>query len=89
MKFLFEISKLLYYKLFLFKKNGTIRENITINTGYEDINKIANIHSWNGIKKMNAWGNEKDIISGSDGSMYKPFISKQDIVKIYNPDMCR
>jgi hypothetical protein len=38
---------------------------------------------------MNAWGNEKDIISGSDGTMYKPFISKKDIVKIYNPDMCR
>jgi hypothetical protein len=39
---------------------------------------------------MNIWNNDKaNTLRGTDGTIYPPFMTKDDTMFSFNPDMCR
>ena len=40
-------------------------------------------------RKTNFWNSDADEIKGSDGSFYPPFLKRDQLLWIFNPDICR
>lgn len=79
---------------FLGHKNGTDRGIFEALTGeLDDGETRGQLLSWNGdtTVPINWWSGDKYAakINGSDGSLYKPFIKKDDIIYVFVPDLCR
>lgn len=74
----------------LYGKNSTSRDNLTIFTGLKDISKYGLLDKWNGREKLDHWTEPYcDSVSGSDGSIFPPQITKESILKIFDKDLCR
>jgi len=85
------------------QQNGTAGAvavgNITILTGKEDINKVQITTKWRGKNSTGSWNGDKftnfwqtpygNMINGTDGSHFQPYISKDDVIYIFNPQLCR
>ncbi|XP_051887779.1 scavenger receptor class B member 1-like [Pristis pectinata] len=70
--------------------NNTDTGLFTINTGVDDINKVQTIDTWNGSKKVNYWHSDQcNMINGTSGEMWPPFLTPSDSLKFYSPDACR
>nr|XP_014434794.1 scavenger receptor class B member 1 isoform X2 [Pelodiscus sinensis] len=62
----------------------------TVYTGATDINKIHIVDTWNGLKKVNYWrSNECNMINGTSGEMWPPFMTPSSSLEFYSPDACR
>ena len=71
-------------------KNGTEWQNYTIMTGYDNMNDVARIISWDGKEKLDFWwNNSANLINGSDGTFFPPFRTRNDVLYAFSPDMCR
>jgi len=70
--------------------NGTDNGEYDIVTGVSDIQDLGNILTWNGAKNVSFWTTpECNMINGTDGSLWHPFIKKTDVLYIFNSDLCR
>ncbi|KAM6423538.1 scavenger receptor class B member 1 isoform 2-T2 [Liasis olivaceus] len=62
----------------------------TVNTGVDDISKVYMVDTWNGLKKLPYWHSEQcNMINGTAGEMWPPFMTPSSPVELYSPDACR
>ena len=76
---------------FALQPNPNIDGYSTINTGESDINKVGCYEQWkNHFGHLNFWNSPyANMLNGSDGSIYKPDISKDDMLYVFVIQMCR
>ncbi|XP_031330382.1 scavenger receptor class B member 1-like isoform X1 [Photinus pyralis] len=75
----------------LIKRNGTLDEVHTINTGYTGMEKFGLLDKLNGIDRLPYWEDPPctDIVA-SEGSFFPPRdVTQSDIVALYDKDLCR
>ncbi|XP_053542952.1 scavenger receptor class B member 1 isoform X2 [Ictalurus punctatus] len=62
----------------------------TVFTGQDDIRIVHKVDSWNGLKKVNYWKSEQcNMINGTAGQMWPPFMTTESTLPFYSPDACR
>lgn len=80
---------------FYYKKNDTWDEKadgtMTIATGADgNFTNIGQVVRWNKKNAVSFWrGNPCNIIKGTDGQFFHPFIQKDEKLDIFAPDLCR
>jgi len=61
-----------------------------VRTGKDSLWSFGSIVSFNGMTKHDSWGDLKcDAISGTDGTIFPPFVDESRTLDIYYPDVCR
>lgn len=59
-------------------------------TGKDDIRKIHRVDSWNGLRELSYWQTPQcNMINGTAGQMWPPFMTKETTLPFYSPDACR
>ncbi|XP_072310337.1 scavenger receptor class B member 1 isoform X1 [Eucyclogobius newberryi] len=62
----------------------------TIHTGHDDIKNVHKVDSWNGLTQLSNWGTPQcNMINGTAGQMWPPFMTKETTLPFYSPDACR
>uniref|UniRef100_UPI00398F48C4 platelet glycoprotein 4 isoform X2 n=1 Tax=Pristiophorus japonicus TaxID=55135 RepID=UPI00398F48C4 len=70
--------------------NGTADGFYNVNTGKDDISKVAIIDRWRNKKKLTFWNDSYcDMINGTDGSSFPPFIHNKKKLYFFSSDICR
>ncbi|KAG7320618.1 hypothetical protein KOW79_016471 [Hemibagrus wyckioides] len=70
--------------------NGTYDGPYSVFTGKDDISKVSTIDSWNHMQSMSYWNNTYcDMINGTDGSSFSPFLEKKTPLYFFSSDICR
>ncbi|KAK6305077.1 scavenger receptor class B member 1 isoform X2 [Coregonus clupeaformis] len=70
--------------------NNTNTGLFTIHTGKDDIRLIHKVDSWNGLTKLTNWKTPQcNMINGTAGQMWPPFMTKESTLPFYSPDACR
>jgi len=79
---------------YFYGKNNSLGGEFLVNTGSEDIAKLGQVVKFNNRTTLSAWedGDEKsecNSISGTDGSVFPPFVTEDTTLNIFNKDLCR
>ncbi|XP_061553638.1 scavenger receptor class B member 1 isoform X1 [Phycodurus eques] len=62
----------------------------TIFTGRDDIRNVHKVNSWNGLTKLDYWRTPQcNMINGTAGQMWPPFLTPRSTLPFYSPDACR
>ncbi|XP_015256852.1 PREDICTED: scavenger receptor class B member 1 [Cyprinodon variegatus] len=62
----------------------------TIHTGRDDITKVHKVDSWNGLTELKYWKTPQcNMINGTAGQLWPPFMTKESTLNFYSPDACR
>ncbi|XP_047228818.1 scavenger receptor class B member 1 isoform X3 [Girardinichthys multiradiatus] len=62
----------------------------TIHTGRDDIRNVHKVDSWNGLTELSYWRTPQcNMINGTAGQMWPPFMTKESTLPFYSPDACR
>lgn len=62
----------------------------TIHTGRDDIRKVHKVDSWNGLTTLPYWQTPQcNMINGTAGQMWPPFMTTESTLPFYSPDACR
>ncbi|XP_031591618.1 platelet glycoprotein 4 [Oreochromis aureus] len=70
--------------------NGTSDGPYNIFTGKDDISKVSIIDRWRGETKLSFWNDTYcDMINGTDGSSFAPFVDKNVPLYFFSSDICR
>uniref|UniRef100_A0A669CPD1 Platelet glycoprotein 4 n=1 Tax=Oreochromis niloticus TaxID=8128 RepID=A0A669CPD1_ORENI len=70
--------------------NGTSDGPYNIFTGKDDISKVSIIDRWRGETKLSFWNDTYcDMINGTDGSSFAPFVDKDVPLYFFSSDICR
>ncbi|XP_031556963.1 lysosome membrane protein 2-like [Actinia tenebrosa] len=70
--------------------NNTYFGISAINTGQKDIDKLEQYTMWRDANKLSWWmDNYTNMINGTDGTQFKPRISKDDKLYAFVPEICR
>ncbi|XP_025087249.1 lysosome membrane protein 2-like isoform X1 [Pomacea canaliculata] len=88
---LFNISLKMDDKFGLFyQKNGSDTGLYEIYTGTDSLDHFAEILRWNGNETLDFWTTPiANMINGSDGTMYPPFIDTSRAYYLFSSDVCR
>ncbi|KAM8761356.1 lysosome membrane protein 2a isoform 1-T1 [Acanthopagrus schlegelii] len=74
----------------MWKKNGTHEGEFVFHTGEENYMDFGKIDTWNGLRKMSWWSsNQSNMINGTDGAVFHPLISRNELLYIFAADLCR
>jgi len=61
-----------------------------IYSGVKINEKFGETISWKEQEQLSFWKTDYcNMINGSDGSIFSPFVNRDRILKIFSPDMCR
>ncbi|XP_063066759.1 lysosome membrane protein 2-like [Engraulis encrasicolus] len=75
---------------FMLDKNNTDDGEFVYYTGEADYMEYGRVHTWKGESKLSYWGsNYTNAIRGSDGSAFHPYLSKEERLHVFTPDLCR
>ncbi|XP_062928875.1 platelet glycoprotein 4 isoform X1 [Mobula hypostoma] len=70
--------------------NGTGDGHYNVFTGKDDINKVGIIDRWRNEKKLPFWNDSYcDMINGTDGSSFPPFLHNEKKIYFFSSDICR
>lgn len=69
-------------------QNNTV-DVIEIWTGVSDSKRFGDVFKWKGRERMNIWSGKCNVINGTNGELYKPFIAKGKPLKIFLSQLCR
>ncbi|NWQ70496.1 CD36 protein, partial [Neopipo cinnamomea] len=69
--------------------NGTTDGPYKIYTGEEDIKKTAIIESYKNKRNLSYWEGHCDMVNGTDGASFPPFIKKNQVLRMFSSDICR
>ncbi|CAH7245869.1 Scarb1 [Phodopus roborovskii] len=62
----------------------------TVFTGVQNFSKIHLVDRWNGLSKINYWHSEQcNMINGTSGQMWAPFMTPQSSLEFFSPEACR
>lgn len=71
-------------------KNNSEEGVFDIGTGSIDSKEIGQVFTYNNVTELKYWrSNYCNMINGSDGSQFKPGLSKTDSVHVFSADLCR
>ncbi|CAH8541558.1 unnamed protein product [Heterobilharzia americana] len=74
----------------LLNRNNTISDKIVIKDGVRDQKLLGKIVSFHGNKVLSYWTTPTaNMINGSDGTMFHPFIHKEDEIYVFAKELCR
>ncbi|XP_067945484.1 lysosome membrane protein 2-like isoform X2 [Watersipora subatra] len=75
---------------FLYKKNETDDGVYTVNTGQAGLNSFMQVQEWNHKSTLSFWKTKYcNMINGTDGTMYHPFIDVKDKLFLFSSDLAR
>ncbi|NXQ41114.1 CD36 protein, partial [Catharus fuscescens] len=69
--------------------NGTSDGPYTVYTGTEDITQTAIIESYKNKSTLSYWEGHCDMVNGTDGASFPPFIKKNQVLRFFSSDICR
>ncbi|XP_054255931.1 platelet glycoprotein 4 [Indicator indicator] len=69
--------------------NGTSDGLYKVYTGTEDITKTAIIESYKNKRNLSFWEGYCDLVNGTDGSSFPPFVKKNQVLRFFSSDICR
>ncbi|KAB1255697.1 Scavenger receptor class B member 1 [Camelus dromedarius] len=62
----------------------------TVFTGVQNFSRIHLVDKWNGVSKVNFWHSDQcNMINGTSGQMWAPFMTPESSLEFYSPDACR
>lgn len=62
----------------------------TVFTGVRDFSRIHLVDKWNGLSKVNFWHSDQcNMINGTSGQMWAPFMTPESSLEFYSPEACR
>ncbi|CAG7823254.1 unnamed protein product [Allacma fusca] len=71
-------------------KNGTDDGWLVVKSGLESPDQLGKIVSYNNETFLKHWRNDTcNSINGTDGTMFPPFLTRDSIVHIFSPPICR
>ncbi|XP_076127297.1 lysosome membrane protein 2a [Alosa pseudoharengus] len=74
----------------MYKKNGTHEGEFVFHTGEQNYLDYGKIDTWNGLRHMSWWSsNQSNMINGTDGSVFHPLLSRDELLYIFAADLCR
>ncbi|XP_051539823.1 scavenger receptor class B member 1-like isoform X1 [Myxocyprinus asiaticus] len=70
--------------------NNSNSGQFTVFTGQDDIRKVHMVDYWNGLKNLSYWNSDQcNMINGTAGQMWPPFMTTESTLPFYSPDACR
>nr|XP_014425981.1 platelet glycoprotein 4 isoform X1 [Pelodiscus sinensis]XP_014425982.1 platelet glycoprotein 4 isoform X1 [Pelodiscus sinensis]XP_014425983.1 platelet glycoprotein 4 isoform X1 [Pelodiscus sinensis]XP_014425984.1 platelet glycoprotein 4 isoform X1 [Pelodiscus sinensis]XP_014425985.1 platelet glycoprotein 4 isoform X1 [Pelodiscus sinensis]XP_014425986.1 platelet glycoprotein 4 isoform X1 [Pelodiscus sinensis]XP_014425987.1 platelet glycoprotein 4 isoform X1 [Pelodiscus sinensis] len=69
--------------------NGTSDGLYRVFNGKDDISKTAIIQSYKNKSTLSIWKGQCDMINGTDGASFPPFVKKNQILRFFSSDICR
>ncbi|NWT14890.1 CD36 protein, partial [Vireo altiloquus] len=69
--------------------NGTTDGPYSVYTGTEDITKTAIIKSYKHKSNLSYWEGHCDMVNGTDGASFPPFVQKNQVLRFFSSDICR
>ncbi|XP_057879099.1 platelet glycoprotein 4 [Melospiza georgiana] len=69
--------------------NGTTDGPYSVYTGTEDITKTAIIESYKNKRNLSYWKGHCDMVNGTDGASFPPFVQKDQVLRFFSSDICR
>ncbi|KAM7056739.1 platelet glycoprotein 4 isoform 1-T4 [Acridotheres tristis] len=69
--------------------NGTTDGPYTVYTGTEDITQTAVIQSYKNKSTLSYWKGHCDMVNGTDGASFPPFVKKHQVLRFFSSDICR
>ncbi|NWS65805.1 CD36 protein, partial [Crotophaga sulcirostris] len=69
--------------------NGTLDGLYKVYTGTEDIKKTAIIESYKNKRNLSYWEGHCDMVNGTDGASFPPFVKKDQVLRFFSSDICR
>ncbi|XP_062346819.1 platelet glycoprotein 4 isoform X4 [Cinclus cinclus] len=69
--------------------NGTSDGPYTVYTGTEDIAQTAVIESYKNKRTLSYWEGHCDMVNGTDGASFPPFVKKDQVLRFFSSDICR
>uniref|UniRef100_A0A8C9AJ35 Scavenger receptor class B member 1 n=1 Tax=Prolemur simus TaxID=1328070 RepID=A0A8C9AJ35_PROSS len=62
----------------------------TVFTGVKNFSRIHLVDKWNGLSKVSFWHSDQcNMINGTAGQMWAPFMTPESSLEFYSPDACR
>ncbi|XP_066227271.1 scavenger receptor class B member 1 [Saccopteryx leptura] len=62
----------------------------TVFTGIKNFSRIHLVDKWNGLSKVNFWHSDQcNMINGTSGQMWAPFMTPESSLEFYSPEACR
>jgi len=78
-----------YFGWFM-NRNNSDQGQLTIRTGLGDVQREAEIVSWQNRTSMDVWTDSFcNAINGTDGTMFHPFIQRNESLYMFTTDICR
>jgi len=79
---------------YFYGKNNTADGEFSVFTGKDEVSNLGSIISFKNKTLLTTWANgsaeaECNAIHGTDGSVFPPFVTKNQTFHIFNKDMCR
>ncbi|CAL8137071.1 unnamed protein product [Orchesella dallaii] len=73
-----------------YKKNGTDQGRFEMYSGVKYPKKFGEVVSWNGIRELEWWNDQYcNRMNGTDSGVFKPFATKDRILHMFIPALCR
>ncbi|NWW71688.1 CD36 protein, partial [Climacteris rufus] len=69
--------------------NDTSDGPYNVYTGKEDITKTAIIESYKNKRTLSYWEGYCDMVNGTDGASFPPFVKKNQVLRFFSSDICR
>ncbi|XP_054844434.1 platelet glycoprotein 4 isoform X2 [Eublepharis macularius] len=69
--------------------NETLDGLYTVYNGQDEINKTAIIQSYKNKSTLSFWEGPCDMVNGTDGASFPPFVKKDVILHFFSSDICR
>nr|XP_009941872.1 PREDICTED: platelet glycoprotein 4 isoform X2 [Opisthocomus hoazin] len=69
--------------------NGTFDGLYKVYTGKEDTKKTALIESYKNKRNLSYWEGHCDMVNGTDGASFPPFVKKDQTLRFFSSDICR
>ncbi|XP_076446442.1 scavenger receptor class B member 1-like [Babylonia areolata] len=71
-------------------KNNTDDGLYTVYTGTDDLSKFLIIDKWNHLSHLDYWSTPlANMINGTDGSLYPPFVTTDRVLQMYDSNLFR
>lgn len=62
----------------------------TVFTGVQNFSRIHLVDKWNGLSKIDYWHSEQcNMINGTSGQMWAPFMTPESSLEFFSPEACR
>lgn len=75
---------------YFYEKNATISPEYEVYAGIKDPSRFGQIKRWNNKEKLSVWrGDTCNMINGSDGTLFPPFLTKETVLSAFEADVCR